>query len=299
MKPYALAVHGGAWNIPDALWPAHQEGCRRAQAAGEAILAAGGSAVAAVCCAIRVLEDDPTFDAGKGSFLNEDGDVELDAGLMEGDTLQYGAVLGVAGVKNPIDLARHIMTQSRHCIFFGEGAERLAQQAGLAAFDPADHVLERERIRFEQYRARPELLDDSVWQANGHDTVGAVARDRAGNLAAGNSTGGIPNKQRNRVGDAALVGSGLYADNEVAAALCTGWGESIMRAGMIHQALSFLNTAGDNAANAQAAAQTAVDHLARRVGGFGGMLIMTRGGFCGAAYNTERMAFCLPDGSQT
>ncbi len=296
MKPYALAVHGGAWNIPDALWPAHQEGCRRAQAAGEAVLADGGSAVAAVCSAIRVLEDDPTFDAGKGSFLNEDGVVELDAGLVEGHKLQYGAVLGVARVKNPIDLAHHIMTHSRHCIFFGEGAERLAQQAGLAACDPADHVLERERLRFEQYRDQPESRDESVWQASGHDTVGAIARDRAGNLAAGNSTGGIPNKQRNRVGDAALIGSGLYADNEVAAALCTGWGESIMRAGMIHQALSYLKTAGDSAENAQAAAQAAVDHLARRVGGFGGMLIMTRAGYCGAAFNTERMAFRLADG---
>lgn len=296
MKPYALAVHGGAWNIPDALWPAHQAGCRRAQAAGEAVLAGGGSALDAVCSAIRVLEDDPTFDAGRGSFLNEDGAVELDAGLMEGRQLQYGAVLGVARVKNPIDLAHYILSHSRHCIFFGEGAERLALQAGLATVDPAEHVLERERQRFEQYRAQPESLDDSVWQAAGHDTVGAIARDQAGNLAAGNSTGGIPNKQRNRVGDAALVGSGLYADNEVAAAICTGWGESIMRAGMIHQALSYLKTAGDSAAHAQAAAQTAVDHLARRVGGFGGMLIMTRTGHCGAAFNTERMAYQLPAG---
>ncbi|CAM2008603.1 isoaspartyl peptidase/L-asparaginase family protein [Acanthopleuribacter pedis] len=293
MTRFAMAVHGGAWNIPDELWAAHQAGCRAAQAAGTAVLAKGGDAVSAVCAAIRVLEDDPTFDAGKGSFLNERGEVELDAGLMEGDQLHYGAVLGVARIQNPIDLARYIMEHNQHCVFFGEGAEALAGPAGLASVDPHSHVLPRERKRFETYRDQPEKLNSGVWRA-AHDTVGALARDQHGNLAAGNSTGGIPNKQRNRVGDAALISSGLYADNEMGAAMCTGWGESIMRAGMLHQALAQLKAKGDSSEAAQAAAETAVNHLERRVGGYGGIVVMTRSGYCGAAFNTERMAFELP-----
>lgn len=294
MTQFAMAVHGGAWNIPDDLWAAHQSGCRAAHQAGETILAEGGSAVEAVCAAIRVLEDDPTFDAGKGSFLNELGNVELDAGIMAGAGLEYGAVLGVARIANPIELARYVMEHSQHCIFFGEGAEALAAPAGLSVVPPDSHILPRERARFEQYRDQPEQLNQGVWRA-AQDTVGAVALDRHGNLAAGNSTGGIPNKQRNRVGDAALISSGLYADNEVGAAICTGWGESIMRAGMLQHALAELRQSDGSAQAAQQAAQRAVDHLRRRVAGFGGMVIMTRSGHCGAAFNTERMAFQLPD----
>ena len=136
----AMAVHGGAWNIPDSLWPAHEAGCRRAREAGLAILQAGGSALEAVAAAICIMEDDPTFDAGYGSFLNEVGGVELDAGLMEGRNLESGAVLGVNRVKNPILLALHVLRHSQHCIFTAEGAHRLIEAAGLAQVAPESHI---------------------------------------------------------------------------------------------------------------------------------------------------------------
>jgi len=284
-----LAIHGGAWNIPDALWLAHEHGCQAAYGRGMAILQAGGPSDEAVACAIAILEDDPVFDAGYGSFLNELGEVELDAGLMEGRGLQSGAVLGVSRVKNPINLARHIMKNSEHCIFMGDGAHRQARDAGFEMVDPSCHVHEREREVFRRIQAGESGILETAWSSNPNDTVGAIALDQNGNLAAGNSTGGVLNKKQGRVGDAPLMGLGFYADNELGAFVCTGWGESIMRAAMGFTALQALARLGP-----QAAAEMAIAHLARRVGGYGGILLMSPDGTCGAAYNTERMAFLIP-----
>ena len=228
----ALAVHGGAWNIPDNLWQAHQDGCARAWAAGHDVLTGGGSATEAVCAALRILEDDPTFDAGYGSFLNEDGEVELDAGLMEGAHLNSGAVLGVSRVRYPIDLAHHVLQHSEHCLFIGEGAHRYAQRAGFEMVDAQQHVHPREREVWTRVKNGDTGPLETAWNPTGHDTVGAVALDAAGNLAAGNSTGGTLFKQAGRVGDAALISSGFYADNQMGAVVCTGWGEPIMRSAM-------------------------------------------------------------------
>lgn len=285
MQP-TFAVHGGAWNIPDELWPAHQEGCRRAHALGLGILEAGGSALEAVVAAIRVLEDDPTYDAGFGSFLNRAGQVELDAGLMEGRTLRSGAVLGVSRVRNPIDLAHYVLHHTDHCVFTAEGAHALAPAAGLAYVDPASHVHPREAETHRRIRAGEQSILDSAWHQPG-DTVGAIALDRHGDLACGNSTGGTLQKAVGRVGDAPLIGIGFYADNHLGAAVCTGWGESIMRSAMALQALTRLDALG-----AQGAAQWAIDHLERRVGGYGGILIMAPDGTVGMAHNTPRMASC-------
>ncbi|MDJ0841454.1 MAG: isoaspartyl peptidase/L-asparaginase [Acidobacteriota bacterium] len=286
-----LAVHGGAWNIPDALWDAHARGCEAAWTAGMKVLREGGSAVEGLCAAVRVMEDDPTFDAGYGSFLNDQGEVELEAGLMEGRQLESGAVLGVNRVKNPIDLARHVLQQTQHCIFTRDGAHRLAEQAGFPMVPEDHHVIEREREAYARIAGGDRELLETVWVPKGHDTVGAIAMDREGNLAAGNSTGGTLYKQAGRVGDAGIIGSGFYADNQLGAVICTGWGESIMRSSMAMVGLHALAESGP-----KLAAQKAVAHLENRVGGRGGIILMAPDGACGAAHNTERMAYRLPEG---
>lgn len=283
-----LAIHGGAWNIPDDLWPAHQTGVQAAHRTGMAILHAGGSALDGITAAIRTLENDPTFDAGIGSFLNEEGDIEMDAGLMEGRQLRSGGVLGVAGIRNPIELARYVLEKSSHCLFSGSGAERLAEQAGLARVADDFHVLARERIIAEKIAAGEDQYLQDAWVSRPYDTVGAMARDHQGDLAAGNSTGGIRHKAVGRVGDAALIGSGFYADNLRGAIICTGWGESIMRSAMAMHALHQLAHLSP-----QAAAEDAIRHLSERVNGFGGILVMAPDGRCGTAFNTQRMAFAL------
>lgn len=283
----AFAVHGGAWNIPDALWPAHQAGCANAYAAGMAVLESGGPATEAVTAAIKIMEADPIFDAGVGSFLNEEGRIELDAGLMDGASLKSGAVLGVSKVESPIALAAWILRNSEHHIFTGDGAHHLAEQAGFALVADDFHELTRERDFYERIKADRSVLD-TTWADQPHDTVGAIARDANGNLAAGNSTGGIPFKARGRVGDAPLMGLGFYADNERGAFVCTGWGESIMSS-----AMGMTGLFGLASQSPQLAAQHAVDHLKRRVRGYGGMLLMAPDGTCGAAFNTQRMAFKL------
>ena len=235
----AIIVHGGAWDIPADLQADHVAGCRAAAEAGWAVLAAGGSALDAVEAAVRVMEDHPVFDAGRGSHLNRDGEVELDAGMMDGRTLMAGAVASVTRIANPISLARRVLHDSEHVFLVGAGAERFAQDAGIPFCQPADLVIERERLLWEARRrtkdeGRPTTDDrraafgatDTVGAA---DTVGAVALDAAGNLAVGNSTGGTMYKHPGRVGDTPIIGCGLYADNLLGAAACTGWGEQIMK----------------------------------------------------------------------
>ena len=286
MVGVSMAVHGGAWNIPDALWPAHESGCRKAYDLGLELLQTGGSALDAVVAAIGYLEDDPVFDAGYGSFLNELGEVELDAGLMEGRHLKSGAVLGVSRVKNPIELALHVLKHTDHCLFTGEGAHQLVKNSGVQRVDPQQHIHPRERELHRRIQAGDQEILEQAWTRQGHDTVGAIALDKHGVLAAGNSTGGTLNKAVGRVGDAALVGSGFYADNQIGAVVCTGWGEGIMRSAMAMKGLHLLESMDPHQA-----ARKALDHLRGRVGGFGGILLMNRNGRCGLAFNTERMAY--------
>jgi beta-aspartyl-peptidase (threonine type) len=285
----ALAVHGGAWNIPDHLWPAHQEGCAVAYREGLKVLERGGPATEAVAVAIASMEEDPIFDAGIGSFLNENGEIELDAGLMEGEHLRSGAVLGVSQIKSPIALAHWILHHSDHHVFTGRGAHHLAEQAGLDLVPPDYHELQRERDFYNRIKADPNLLD-TTWHDQPHDTVGAIARDQNGLLAAGNSTGGTPFKAEGRVGDAPIMGLGFYADNERGAFVCTGWGESIMSSAMGMTGLIEMQKHSP-----KEAANLAIDHLKRRAKGFGGILLMAPDGRCGVAYNTQRMAFHLPE----
>jgi beta-aspartyl-peptidase (threonine type) len=337
-----LLVHGGAWAIPADAAAAHETGVRSALEAGYDVLALGGSAIDAVEAAVTVLENDPTFDAGRGSFLTSDGRVQLDALLMDGGRMKAGGVACVERLRNPIQAARLVLEKSPHVYFVGEGAERFAAAHGMTLIDNADLVLDRERERLAQAQARhaagladetfsgqilrddktPETafranadanntpgapgLDSQTWESrnpppspgfDSHDTVGAVAIDGRGNLAAATSTGGTLNKTPGRVGDSSLIGCGCYADNLAAAVSLTGWGEPIMK-------LVLGKWATDRVAAGSApeiAAREAISYLYNRLGGHGGIILLGPDGRFGIAHNTPAMAWGLatPGGLQT
>lgn len=303
--PIAMIVHGGAWAIPDEQVEPHLAGCRAALAAGWAILSEGGGALEACEAAVRILEDDPIFDAGTGSVLTAAGTVELDAALMDGRTLRYGAVANLRRVRNPISLARHVL-EGPATLLVGEGAEQFAAACGVPLVENNSLIVERERQLWEAWRAgkpagslyggpaKPSQELDAVGRGAepaavaGHDTVGAIALDEAGNLVAANSTGGTPFKLPGRVGDTPLVGAGLYADARSGAAVCTGWGESIVRVALARRAVELL----ERGMPPQSAAELAIRTLARSVpGGSGGCIVVTPGGRVGLAWNTRRMAY--------
>jgi beta-aspartyl-peptidase (threonine type) len=327
-----LIVHGGAWAIPADAAEAHESGVRKALEAGYAVLSRGGSAVDAVEAAVTVLEDDPTFDAGRGSFLTSDGRVQLDALLMDGGRMKAGGVACVERLRNPIQAARLVLEESPHVYFVGGGAEQFAAAHGMALIDNSELVLPREveRLALAQRRHAAGLADNtfsgleddkspetavqidktvepfadphtraegSPPSAKDHDTVGAVALDGRGNLAAGTSTGGTLNKTPGRVGDSSLIGCGCYADNLSAAVSLTGWGEPIMK-------LVLGKWATDRVAAGTApeiAAREAIAYLYNRLGGHGGIILLGPDGRFGLAHNTPGMAWGLatPSGFQT
>jgi beta-aspartyl-peptidase (threonine type) len=332
-----LLVHGGAWAIPADAAAAHQAGVRAALEAGYRILALGGSALDAVQAAVTVLEDDPAFDAGRGSFLTSAGRVQLDALLMDGGRMKAGGVACVERLRNPIQAARLVLEKSPHVYFVGPGAEQFAASHGMTLIDNAELVLDRERERLTHAQARqaagledetfsgPESIpshilhddkspdtafieggtkrpeapakpfeDPTKWS---HDTVGAVALDGHGNLAAATSTGGTLNKTPGRVGDSSLIGCGCYADNLAAAVSLTGWGEPIMK-------LVLGKWATDRVAAGtppELAAREAISYLYNRLGGHGGIILLGPDGRFGLAHNTPAMAWGLatPGGLQT
>ena len=291
----AMIVHGGAWAIPDEQVEAHLAGCRAALAAGWAILERGGSARDACEAAVRLLEDDPTFDAGAGSHLTAAGTVELDAAMMDGQSLLYGAVANLRRVRNPISLA-HRLLQGPATFLVGEGAERYAATQGIPLCDNSELVVERERALWERWRAGQAATAASGAQhtLGGRDTVGAIALDQSGNLVAANSTGGTPFKLPGRVGDTPLIGCGLYADAQIGGAVCTGWGEAIVRVALARRVIDML----ERGLPPQAAAEAAVRILNRRVtGGAGGCIVLTPDGRPGLAWNTRRMAYAYRSGT--
>jgi beta-aspartyl-peptidase (threonine type) len=375
MPTPVLLVHGGAWAIPPEMAEDHQRGVAHALATGYAILEKGGTATDAVEAAVTVLEDDPTFDAGRGSFLTSEGRVQLDALLMDGNTLRAGGVACVEHLRNPIQAARLVLDKSPHIYFVGRGAEAFAAQHGMILIDNSELVLDREKIRLQDAQSRlaaglsditfsgplaqddkspetpaaainsvalgsvalgsvalgfspgdtgrensgalapevprhptlaeprPEGLEgEAVAEpANpyslipnpsaSHDTVGAVALDAFGNLAAGTSTGGTLNKAPGRVGDSSLIGCGCYADNLSAAVSLTGWGEPIMK-------LVLGKWATDRVAQGispELAAQQAIAYLFQRLGGHGGIILLAPNGQFGLAHNTPGMAWGIAD----
>ena len=285
--------------MPDDGVAAHERGIAAALAAGYALLERGGTAVEAVEAAVVVMENDETFDAGKGSFLTQDGRVQMDALLMDGSNLRTGGVACVERLRNPIRAARLVLEESPHVYFVGTGAERFARQHGMALCDNMDLVIPREQERLYKAQAA-ELagLPDQTFSGalESHDTVGAVALDVHGNIAAGTSTGGTLNKAPGRVGDSSLIGCGCYADNLSAAVSLTGWGEPIMKLVLGKWAVD--RVAGGEAP--QAAADAAIGYLFDRLGGHGGIILLGPDGRVGLAHNTPRMAWGLqtPDGAR-
>jgi beta-aspartyl-peptidase (threonine type) len=285
-----LVVHGGAWAIPDDMVEVHLNGVRHAMAAGWRVLGGGGAALDAVEEAVVIMEDDETFDAGRGSFLNREGKVQLDALIMDGATLRAGGVGCVERIANPIRAARKILSDSPHVYFVAEGAERFAAEHGIPLCRNEDLIIPREVERLREFQARAaEENADLFAPTISHDTVGAVALDRDGNIAAATSTGGTLNKAPGRLGDSSLIGCGCYADNRTAAASTTGWGEPIMK-------LVLAKWAADRVASGNSpewAAPEAIDYLKTRVNGHGGMILLDSRGRFGIAHNTPRMAWAF------
>lgn len=290
----AIAVHGGAGDLgpddpassggPDA---PRIRGVESACRAGWEILRAGGSALDAVEAAVRALEDDPTFNSATGATLTAAGDVELDASIMDGETLRCGAVAVVKDVKNPVTLARAVMERSEHVLLAGPGASHFAREMGIPPYDNALLVTPAQRARWERARAGA--------QASKTGTVGAVARDARGHLAAATSTGGMSMKLPGRVGDTPLVGSGTYADDTLGAVSCTGHGERIIQLTLARHAADLVG----RGMGAMEAAREAVALLGRRVGGTGGLIVVGPAGTVGFAHNTPVMsrAWTEPDGT--
>lgn len=276
-----LVVHGGAGQrSPDRATDAPRlEGLRRACEAGWRVLSRGGAALDAVEAAVRVLEDDPPFNAGRGAALTAEGTVELDASIMDGATLACGAVAAVRDVANPVTLARAVMERSPHVLLAGEGASAFAREVGIPACDPAALVTPAQRARFEAERA-------AALAGPGHGTVGAAARDARGHLAAATSTGGTMLKRPGRVGDTPIIGAGTYADDASAAVSCTGHGERILQVTLARYAA---DRVAAGAAPAEAARE-AVRMLAARVHGEGGLILVGPEGDPGFAYCTEVMS---------
>lgn len=297
-----IAIHGGAGTLSRSHISPEQERAYHAALqqvlqAGQAVLAQGGTAMDAVCLAVQMLEDCPLFNAGHGAVFTADATHELDAAVMDGATLAAGAVAGVAHVRNPVLAARAVMRQGQHVLMAGEGAERLAREAGLAMVEPAYFSTEARRAQLLAARARQSgaVLDHDgaaalAGRALDEDrkmgTVGAVALDAHGHLAAATSTGGMTNKRPGRVGDSPLIGAGTYADDRTAAVSCTGHGEAFIRVAAAHDLGARMAYGG---ASLQAAADAVVHGALPAVGGTGGLIAVDRHGNVCLPFNTEGM----------
>ncbi|MGH9788925.1 MAG: isoaspartyl peptidase/L-asparaginase family protein [Candidatus Acidiferrales bacterium] len=286
MSKLALAVHGGAWIIPEEAAEACRHGCARALDRGWVVLERGGSALEACEAAIIELEDDPVFDAGTGSHLNRDGRVQCDSILMDGRTLKAGAVAAVERLRNPVRVARLVLERSAHMMLAGPGAEQFAVEMGVPLCNPSELVIAREVELWYKNKHQTDVARGHFTGDAQLGTVGAVAFDARGHLAAGTSTGGTACKYPGRVGDSSLIGCGCYADNRSGAVSATGYGEAIMKVVMAKAAADLL--AGGLAA--QAAAEKAVAVLAERTEGKGGLILLDRNGSVGAAFSTPNMA---------
>ena len=286
-----MVVHGGAWNIPDEFVEAHKAGVLRALNEGWTVLRKGGTAIDAVEKSIVAMENDETFNAGKGSVLNAAGEVELDAGIMNGKGLRAGAVAAVQNIANPISLARVVMEKSEHVLLVGMGATRFAKDHRIKTCGEDDLITEREIANWRELNfSRRNPLKGKFFGRSDRmrgDTVGAVALDASGSLAAGTSSGGTPNKHPGRVGDAPLIGCGVYADDEVGAASSTGWGEALMKIVLANRVIDLM---AHNGEEPEQAANDAIAALKRRVNGYGGVIVLNTSGKIGIAYNTPRMA---------
>ena len=286
---YAIAIHGGAGAVPRATLSAEREqryrcGLAAALDAGFAVLERGGSSLDAVATAVRILEDDALFNAGHGAALTRDGAAELDAAIMDGRQMRAGAVASVRHVRNPIELARRVMEKSRHVLLVGAGAEEFALEESFALV-PNHYFRTAERLEQLEFEQRGERVSDLVPPA-ASGTVGAVARDAQGNLAAATSTGGMTNKRPGRVGDSPIIGAGTYAKNGVCAVSATGHGEYFIRAVVAHHVCAAVEY---RALTLQQAAHEVLHDILRRLGGDGGLIAVDAAGQLVLEFSTEGM----------
>lgn len=279
---WSILVHGGAGNVPPELRAGHAFGCRCAAEEGAAILRAGGSALDAVQRAVFVLEDDPQFNAGTGACLTDEGHIELDASLMEGRELRAGAVGALPSFRHPIAIARAALDDGKHVFYAGAGAVQFARAHGFGPAEEADMITAKVRERWETLRA-------SQAPAEGYagGTVGAVARDAHGHVAAATSTGGMFMKRAGRVGDSPILGAGTYADDDAGAGSNTGHGEAVMRLCLAKTAIEWMRQGMD----ARDAATAAIRHMLTRTGGEGGIILVDRRGNLGFARCTPSMSW--------
>jgi len=287
-SPVAIVIHGGAGTIAREAMTADKESAIRdtlqaSVQAGYSILQAGGSSTEAVIAAIRVMEDSPLFNAGKGAVFNAAGKHEMDASIMEGAGLNAGAVASVSSIRNPIELAHRVMTESEHVMLMGDGAEQFAREHGFEMMDPEYFHTDFRWQQLQQIKAAEKAVDDPNDQW--FSTVGAAALDSHGNLAAGTSTGGTSNKRWGRVGDSPIIGAGTYADNASCAVSATGHGEYFMRYVVAYNICNRVALG----ASVDMAADTVVNDILVKANGEGGVIAIDRHGNIATPFNSEGM----------
>ena len=306
---FGIVIHGGAGtilrkNMTPEMDAAYRKTLAEAIAVGHAILAAGGTSTAAVEKTIHVMENSPLFNAGKGAVLNAEGEVELDASFMDGARLDAGAIAGARTIKNPISAAIAVMNDSPHVMLSSAGADRFAKEQGLAVAPPDYFVTERridalKRVKAEKASKQASLdKKTAFYEQQRMGTVGCVALDQAGNIAAGTSTGGMTNKKWNRIGDAPIIGAGTYANNASCGISATGWGEFFIRSVVAHDIAALVEYKGLSIAEA---ARIAIHEKVAKLGGDGGIVGLDRFGNVAMEMNTEGMyrAHMNAQGEQT
>lgn len=298
---FGFVIHGGAGtitkqNMTPQLEASYQAKLKEALVAGYQILRDGRPGLDAIEAALRLLEDSPLFNAGKGAVLTSSGTVELDASIMEGNTLKAGAVASLKHIKNPISLARLVMEKSPHVMMVSQGAEDFAKQLGIEMMPNEYFLTERRQKELEKKKedekkkahfSKEPAYDSfaSIEEPEKYGTVGAVALDKAGNLSAGTSTGGISNKRFGRVGDSPIIGAGTYANNRTCAISCTGDGEYFIRSCVAHDISALVEYRG---ISLKEAAQSVLDKV-EKIGGKGGLIAIDRSGRVAMPFNTAGM----------
>ena len=291
---YSLMIHGGAGafsDVTDDTARAYRDSIGRILAHGRDVLRRGGPALEAVEACATLLEDDPLFNAGRGSVLNENGEVEMDAAIMDGRDLRAGAVAAVRSIANPVQLARLLMQDGGHVMLAAEGAMRFAERCGVARVPDGYFRTDARSAQLEEARRGGGTVLDHDAPAGGagedrHGTIGAVARDGAGNLAAATSTGGMVNKRMGRVGDSPIVGAGVYADSATCAVSGTGYGEDFMRTVIAKTIADYIDMQGLDAVQAT---EAGIAYLRRKVCGRGGVIVIDHAGRCASGFTTRRM----------
>lgn len=297
--PITLVIHGGAGTIrKENMTPekekAYHTALKTALDSGYAVLESGGKSVDAIVTAIKIMEDSPLFNAGKGAVFTNEGKNELDASLMDGSNLMAGAVAGVTTIKNPITAAYAVMKKSSHVFLIGKGAEKFAEEQGLEIVEPSyffDSVRYRQLLKLREKESGneaglPDAFEDPYIMDRKFGTVGAVALDKFGNIAAGTSTGGMNNKKYGRVGDAPIIGAGTYANNGTCGVSSTGHGEYFIRLGVAQNISAMMEYGG---AALQAAADSVIHRKLTRLGGEGGVVALDRQGNVSMVFNSEGM----------